>query len=127
MHNVASFVDEFADRAKHGKKPMVRVAKQYAEAFLGELARRGFGFAQECLAAISDTELRRIVETIFFSTVGFAAAGVAIGGAVAGPPGMQVGAIVGAGLGFAAGCLAVVIIARQDEGPDGPELVLTVA
>lgn len=127
MTNVASFADEFAERAKRGEKPVVRVEKQYAEAFLGELSRLGIGFAHDCLNGIRDAELRRVIETIFFSTVGGAVAGAAIGGAVAGPPGMKVGAGAGAALGFLAGCLAVVITARQEDGPEGPELVLSVA
>jgi len=127
MDNVASFADEFARRAKNGEKPVVRVAKQYAQAFLGQLARDGIEFAKDCLKNISDPELRRIIEAIFFSTVAGAAAGAAIGGMVAGPPGAKVGAVVGAGAGFVAGCIAVVITARQETGAGGPELVLSVA
>lgn len=93
MTSVASFADEFVGRAKRGEKPVVRVAKPYVEAFLGELARLGIEFAKDCLNGIRDPELRRVVETIFFSTVSGAVAGAAIGGAVAGPPGMQIRAL----------------------------------
>jgi hypothetical protein len=126
MKNVASYADEFSRRAASGEKPVVRVGKEYAEAFLGQLSRNGIEFAKDCLKNISDPELRRIIEAIFFSTVAGALAGAAIGGMVAGPAGAKVGAALGAGGGLVAGCVAVIITARQEEGPKGPELVLSV-
>lgn len=126
MNTTADYADEFARRAKAGEKPTVRLKKKHAESFLGELSRLGFEFAKDCLSQIEDPELRRIIEAIFFSTAAGAVVGATIGGVVAGPPGVQVGLLVGAGLGFAAGCIAVVLRARQEEGPDGPSLVVSV-
>lgn len=125
--NVADYANEFVRRAQAGEKPRARIQKQYAEAFLGEMVRLGVGVARACLDEITDPELRRIVETLFFSTVAGAAAGATIGAFVAGPPGAKVGALVGAGAGFAAGALALTITLQQDAGPDGPELVVAVA
>lgn len=113
MASVADFTAEFAKRAANGQKPSVYVSRNHVESFLLVLAREGFAFAREALDQINDPELRRIIETIFFSTVAGASAGALIGGVVAGPPGAQVGAAVGAGLGFAAGCVAVTITAKQ--------------
>jgi hypothetical protein len=113
MPSVADFADEFAKRAANGKNPSVYVSRSHVESFLLVLAREGFSFAKEALEQITDPELRRIIETIFFSTVIGAGAGAVIGGAVAGPPGAQVGAVVGAGLGFAAGCIAITVTASQ--------------
>lgn len=126
MTNVASHAHEFVRRVFHGEHPVARVAIQYAEAFLGQLSREGFVLARECLKSISDPELRRIVETIFFSATAGALMGSAIGGAVGGPGGAKVGALVGAGLGTFAGCLAIVLTVNQEQGRDGPELVVTV-
>lgn len=125
--NVASYADEFIARARNREKPTVRLQPKVAEAFLGQLAREGFEFAKECLDSIRDPELRRIIETIFFSTAAGAALGAVIGVAVAGPAGAQAGVVVGAGLGFVAACIAIVVTARQEDGPRGPELVLSVA
>ena len=113
MASVADFATEFAKRAANGKNPSVYVSKLHVESFLLVLAREGFSFAKEALEQITDPDLRRIIETIFFSTVIGAGAGAVIGGVVAGPPGAQVGAAVGAGLGFAAGCIAITITAKQ--------------
>jgi hypothetical protein len=113
MASVADFANEFAKRAANGKNPSVYVSKSHVESFLLVLAREGFAFAKEALEQITDPDLRRIIETIFFSTVIGAGAGAVIGGVVAGPPGAQVGAAVGAGLGFAAGCIAITITAKQ--------------
>ena len=113
MASVADFATEFAKRAANGKNPSVYVSKSHVESFLLVLAREGFAFAKEALEQITDPDLRRIIETIFFSTVIGAGAGAVIGGVVAGPPGAQVGAAVGAGLGFAAGCIAITITAKQ--------------
>jgi len=113
MASVADFATEFAKRAANGINPSVYVSKSHVESFLLVLAREGFAFANEALEQITDPDLRRIIETIFFSTVIGAGAGAVIGGVVAGPPGAQVGAAVGAGLGFAAGCIAITITAKQ--------------
>jgi hypothetical protein len=117
MASVADYADEFVKRAKAGKKPSMYVEKPHLESFLGLLARDGFGFAKDCLAQISDPEIRRIIETLFFSTAAGAALGGAVGGMIAGPAGVKVGAVVGAGVGFAAGCVALVITAKpKDNG-----------
>jgi hypothetical protein len=113
MASVADFATEFAKRAASGKNPSAYVSRSHIESFLLVLAREGFAFAKEALEQITDPELRKIIETIFFSTVIGAGAGAVIGGVVAGPPGAQVGAAVGAGLGFAAGCIAITITAKQ--------------
>jgi hypothetical protein len=113
MFSVADFATEFAKRAASGNKPSVYVSRSHVESFLLVLAREGFSFAKEALEQITDPELRKIIETIFFSTVIGAGAGAVIGVVVAGPPGAQVGAVVGAGLGFAASCIAITITARQ--------------
>lgn len=113
MTSVADFANEFARRASEGGKPSVFVAAKHVESFLLVLAREGFAFAQEALDNISDPNLRKTVETIFFATIGGAGAGAVVGLALGGPPGAQVGAAVGAGLGFAAGCIAVTITASQ--------------
>lgn len=126
MTTVADHADEFARKIRAGEKPTVHLKKKHAESFLGELSRQGLGFAKDCLAQIEDPELRRIIEAIFFSTAAGVAVGAALGGAVAGVPGAQVGAVLGAGLGFAAGCVAVILTARQENGPDGPLLVVSV-
>lgn len=127
MTTIADFADEFARQARNGEAPRVKVAEEHAEVFLGALAREGFTLARLCLAEITDPELRRIVETVFFSTVAGAAAGAAIGGAVAGPPGAKVGALIGTGAGLAVGCLAVALTVRQVPGRRGPELAISVA
>lgn len=113
MTSVADFASEFARRAASGQNPSIYVAKAHVESFLLVLAREGFNFAKSALEQITDPDLRRIIETIFFSTIAGAGAGAAIGAMVAGPPGAQVGAAVGAGLGFAAGCIAITITAKQ--------------
>jgi hypothetical protein len=122
--NVASHAREFGRRAKKGEHPVAHVAVEYAEAFLGQLFREGFVLASDCLENISDPELRRIVETIFFSATAGALMGAAIGGAVGGPGGAKLGAMVGAGLGTFAGCVAIVITLDQEQGRAGPELVV---
>jgi hypothetical protein len=124
--NVAGHAYEFVRRARNGEKPVARVGKEYAEAFLGALFREGFAFATECLQNISDHELRRIVEAILYSAAAGAVMGAAIGGAVGGPGGANVGAIVGAGLGALAACAAIVITVDQKQGHQGPELVVAV-
>lgn len=126
MDNVASYAAEVARRAKNGAKPVIRVKKEYAESFFGELKREGFEFVKECLERISDPDLRRIIEAIFYSTVAGAAAGALIGTAVGGAPGAKVGAAVGAGVGFVAACVAVAVTARQEDGPEGTSLVVGV-
>lgn len=113
MASVADFATEFAKRAANGKNPSVYVSKSHVKSFLLVLAREGFAFAREGLEQITDPDLRKIIETIFFSTVIGAGTGAVIGGVVAGPPGAKVGAAVGAGLGFAAGCIAITITAKQ--------------
>jgi hypothetical protein len=123
MASVADFASEFARRANSGAKPSTYVAKQHVESFLLVLAREGFAFAREALDQITDPDIRKIVETIFFSTVGGAIVGGVVGGFVAGPPGAQVGTIIGGAAGFAAGCIAVTITAAQK----GDGLQITIA
>ena len=127
MTNVAGHANEFARRVRNGERPVARVGRDYAEAFLGQLFREGFGVARECLENISDPELRRIVETIFFAATAGALAGAAIGGAVGGPGGAKVGALVGAGLGTFAACVAIAITVHEEPGAQGPELVVAVS
>lgn len=126
MTSVASHAQEFAKRARDGKRPVARVRIEYAEAFLGQLLREGVTFARECLDNISDPDLRRIVESILYATAAGAGLGAVIGGAVGGPGGAQVGALVGAGVGLVASCVAIVVTLRQEHGRAGPELVVSV-
>jgi hypothetical protein len=113
MGTVADYADEFVRKARSGENPSVFVPKQHLESFLEMLKREGIEFAKSCLTQISDPEMRKIVETIFFFTVIGATVGAGIGVAVAGPPGAQVGAIIGGAAGFAAGCIAVTVVAKQ--------------
>lgn len=123
MVSVADFASEFIRRAKSGANPSTYVAKQHLESFFLCLAREGINFAREALDQISDPDMRKIVETIFFSTVAGATGGAIIGGVVGGPPGAQVGAAIGAAAGFTAGCIAVTITAAQK----GDGLQITIA
>lgn len=116
--NVAGYADEYEKRVRSGRGGGVRVGLGQAELFLGELARRGFALAGECLDQISDPRLRRTIEAIFFSTSAFAVAGAGIGAAVASAPGARVGAAVGAGVGLVVGVVAVLII-QEVNGPRG--------
>jgi uncharacterized protein YcfJ len=127
VKTIADFAQEFTRRAQSGEKPTVRVQKDYAQDFLGELARGGITIAKECLEQIRDPELRRIVETIIFAAAGGAALGAAVGGMVGGAPGAKVGAVIGTSVGVIAGCIAIVITVRQEDGPNGPALVVSVA
>ena len=127
MPSVADFGDEFARRAAAGENPSVYVSKKHIEAFLLYLAREGFSFAKDALNQISDPEIRKIVETIFFSTVAGAGAGYFIGMAAGGPAGAQVGALVGTGLGFAAGCIAITITAKKPDDDEGDGLVFSIS
>lgn len=126
MTSVASHAEEFGRRAREGKRPVARVAVEYAEAFLGQILREGFAFAADCLANISDPELRRVVESILYAAAAGAGLGAVIGGAVGGPGGAQVGALVGAGLGVVAACVGIVVSLQQEQGRGGPELVVTI-
>ncbi len=126
MPTVADVADDFVKRAQRGEKPKARVKRSHAESFLGELARLGIQVVRDCLDEISDPELRRIVEVIFFSTAAGAVGGAVIGGVVAGPPGAKVGAVVGAGLGFVAGCIAITVRLVQEDRNGEPELVVQV-
>ncbi len=126
MASVADFAGDFSRRASTGRKPVAHVPVRHAELFLGELARQGMTFARECLDQIRDERLRRVIETLFFASAGGAVLGAAIGGAVGGPAGAKAGALVGTAVGVGAAVFAIVITARQEEGPDGPNLVLTV-
>ena len=125
--STADFADEFARRAAAGDKPSAQVGLRHAELFLGQLARHGIALARECLEQIRDERLRRIVETIFFSTAGGAVLGAAIGGSIAGLPGAKVGAVVGTVAGAATAVFAIMITAKEGEGPDGPYLLVTVS
>lgn len=111
--NVADFANEFLRRAASGQRPTITVDKEYLEDFLGVLAREGVRFARHCLDQISDAEVRRIIETVFFATAGGAAIGATVGLMAAGPAGAQVGALVGAGVGFVTAIGALVITAES--------------
>lgn len=127
MTTVADHAAEFARRARRGGRPVARVEKRYAEAFLGELVREGIEIARCCLDEIHDRELRRIIEAVLFGGAAGATLGAAIGGAVGGVPGAKIGAAVGAGVGVVSGLFAVAITLKQAEGPRGPELVVGLA
>jgi len=113
MNNVEDFAHEFHRRAAAGERPAVWVDKQHLTSFLGMLAREGVSFARYCLDQISDPEVRRIIETIFFATAGGAAIGGVVGAFVAGPAGAQVGALVGSGVGLVASAIALTITAEH--------------
>ena len=121
-HSVADYALEFAKRARNGSKPKISIPKTYAESFLLVLAREGFSFAQAALDQITDPELRRIIEAIFFSSVAGASVGATIGFAVGGPAGAQVGACIGGATGLVVGCIALTLFANQH----GNDLVLQV-
>lgn len=121
--SVADFAADFARSARSGERPRVRVQREYVELFLGELVRAGLKLASACIDEIKDPELREIIRTLLFSTAAGALLGAALG-SLAGPPGAKVGAAVGAGLGCAAGVFAVLVTFRQEDGPNGPALVV---
>lgn len=127
MPTVEDFGNEFVRRAKNGEQPVVRVGKKHAETFLHLLAREGITFARACLDEIKDPELRRIIETVFFSAAAGAALGAAVGGIAAGPAGAKVGAAVGAGVGVVAAVIAIVVRAVQEGPEDNPSLVISLA
>jgi len=116
MPTVADFAQEFVQRAQRGESATVFVAKKHAEPFLVLLQREGFSFSKACIEQISDPELRRVVEALFYSTVAGAMAGASVGAMVAGPAGAKVGALVGAGAGLVAGSVAVMVTLRERDG-----------
>ncbi len=124
--NVGDFADDFVRRAQAGQHPTIRVPSAYAAAFLMAI-EPSFRLAADCLERISDPELRRIIEAIFYSTAAGAVVGLTIGGICAGPAGAKVGAAVGGAAGMVIGCVGVMVLsARQERGPDGSaELVLS--
>lgn len=126
MKTAADFAAEFIRRAKAGGHPKVRVRKEYAEVFLGELVREGLKFADHCLNEIRDPDLRDIIRTVLLSGAAGAVLGAAAG-AIGGPKGAAVGAVIGAGVGVAAAMFAIVVTYRQEDGAIGPELVVEVA
>jgi hypothetical protein len=119
---VAAIVNEFAAVARSGTKARVVLAKRHAQSFLEMLAREGFAFARDALKQISDPDLRRMVETIFFSGIAGASAGATIGFLVGGPAGAQVGAGIGLATGVVAAAISLTIHAHQQ----GEKLVLEV-
>jgi len=123
MATVYDYANDFIQKAKNGENPTARLDKDYAGSFLGVLAREGFTVAKKALDEIKDPELRRIVETIFFSTAAGTALGAAVGGTIGGRAGAAVGAVTGAAIGFAAGCIAVTLTVRQE----GDALVVAAA
>lgn len=120
MRTVADYAAEFLKRGETGKKTSVRVPKEHAAAFLGELARHGIKIAEECISRISDPELRKIVEALVYSATAGAAIGLAVGAAVGAP---AIGALVGASIGAGIGYTAVKL--TQANGRNGPELVVS--
>ena len=123
MATVEDFANEFIKRANAGETPRVRVHPEPAESFLVMLAREGFTLARAALDQISDPELRRIVETIFFATAAGTVTGAFIGWVIAGPSGAKTGALVGTGVGLAIGIVAVTLNVRQD----GRDLIVEAA
>ena len=113
MDSVSDYANEFVRRAHSGENPSVFVTKKHLESFLKMLKREGVDLAKSCLTEISGPEMRKVVETIFFSSVAGAIVGAGIGVAMGGPPGAQVGAIIGVAVGFAAGCIAVTVVVKQ--------------
>jgi uncharacterized membrane protein len=116
MGNAASVADlasAFVERAKRNEKPAVLVKNKHLESFAFVVMREGISLAKDCLEAISDPEVRRILEALFFGTAAGAAIGATVGIFVAGPPGAQVGAAVGAGVGFLSACVALTITAEM--------------
>lgn len=126
MATVKDAVDDFERRVKAGERPRVRLKKPYVEAILGELVRRGARFADECIDGIRDPQLREIIRTVLYSAAAGALLGAAVG-APLGPKGAAVGAAIGAGVGAAVGVFALLITYRQEDGPDGAELVVEAA
>jgi len=114
--NVASYAEEFVRRARSGERVAISVAEEHAESFLFVLAREGIQLAKACLDGIQDPSMRRVIETIFFSTAGGAVLGATVGSFVAGPAGAQVGALVGAGVGLLAAGIALVIWVEVQPG-----------
>lgn len=126
MATVADAVNEFERRIKAGQRPRVRLKKDYVEAFLGELVRRGAKFADGCFDGIRDPRLREIIRTVLYSAAGGAVLGAAVG-TTFGPKGAAVGAAVGAGIGVAVAVFAILVTYREEEGTDGVELVVEAA
>jgi hypothetical protein len=110
-----------------GEHTKVRVRREYAEIFLGELLRLGLKLADVCIDTIADPELRETIKTLLKSTTAGTLIGASLGVTVAGPAGAKAGALIGAGLGLTAGLFAVVVQLRLEPGPLGPELVAEVA
>lgn len=123
MESVEDFADEFYRRARNGEQPKVRILPEYAEAFLGQLCRLGLSFSRSCLNEISDPQLRRVIEGLFFPTVAGALVGLAIGAAIEAVP-VAKSVAVGAACGFAVGFTSLVICALQD--PDSGQLLISV-
>lgn len=121
MSNVGNVADDFIARAHTGKRVSVSMKLSHAENFLELLARGGVVCAKACLDAISDPELKRIVETLFFSTTAGAVVGGVVGFALGGPAGAQTGALVGGAAGLAIGVAAVTIQIAQR----GDRIVIT--
>ena len=111
--SVADLASAFVERAKRNEKPAVLVKKEHLESFAFVVMREGISLAKGCLEAISDPEVRRILEALFFSTAAGALVGAGVGAFVAGPAGAQVGAAVGAGVGFVSACVALAITAEM--------------
>jgi uncharacterized membrane protein len=122
MTTVYDCAMSFIQRAQRGEKPKAHLTKEYSGSFLAILAREGFSLSRHALDQISDPELRRIVETMIYSSVAGALAGATVGGMIAGQPGVVVGAAVGTVVGFTASCIALTLTIEQR----GSELVVSV-
>ena len=106
---------EFSRRAKNGGAPTVTCSPEHAEPFLAVLKEQGFSMGEDYVAKISNTEMRQVVECVFFSTVGFGLAGATLGAIAGGKKGAKVGAAVGAATGVLVGAAAVSIKLRAEE------------
>lgn len=113
MASVADHAEAFAHAAKSGRPARAVVDRRHAELFLRALLREGIAIAKDCLDAIGDPKLRRIVETVLFGTAAGAVLGAAVGACVGAP---ALGAGVGAAVGLAASAFAVVVTLGERDG-----------
>ncbi|MCP5513507.1 MAG: hypothetical protein H7A24_16585 [Leptospiraceae bacterium] len=116
MATVEDYANEFINRRRKGYKPSVFVNKKHLYTFLTLLEREGYGFSTEYLNEIEDDEIRKILKTIFYSTVTFATAGATLGFYVGGGYGAGVGAIAGASLGYITSVSLIIIFDERKNG-----------
>jgi hypothetical protein len=107
-------------RVVRGAELGTRFVSVSAKAFdlVTELAAEGVALSKTCVEQISDPELRRIVEVMLFSSASGALLGMAVGG-LAGGACIQVGVLLGAGVGFSAALAALALAGRNAGQADG--------